>query len=251
MIICRSEKEIEKIRTSCRLVAKILKKMEKAVVVGGTTKELDEIAEASIREAGAKPAFKGYRGYPAALCASVNSQVIHGIPNSRRLNNGDLVSLDLGVLLDGYYGDAAVTAVAGNATVRAARLISVTRESLYLGIQQAVVGNRISDISCAIQEAVESQGYAVVRSYVGHGIGTNLHEDPQVPNYGTRGKGPRLKEGMVLAIEPMVNEGTHEVKVLADNWTAETLDGRLSAHWEHTIAITKNGADILSKLEGE
>jgi len=251
MIVCRSEKEIEKIRASCQLVARVLREIRSTVTVGVTTKELDTIAEDRIREAGAVPAFKGYRGYPAALCASINSQVVHGIPNGRRLVNGDIVSLDLGALLDGYYGDAAVTAVAGESGEPAARLIGVTRAALDLGIRQAIVGNRVSDISCAIQDHVESNGYSVVRLFVGHGIGTNLHEDPQVPNYGTRGHGPRLKEGMVLAIEPMVNEGTYEVRILPDNWTVETADGRLSAHWEHTIAVTKDRPDILTALEGE
>lgn len=251
MIIYKSQKEIEKIRASCQLVAKVLKRLEKEVAVGRTTKELDAIADECIQQAGGQPAFKGYRGYPAALCASVNQQVVHGIPNGRALQDGDLLSLDLGALLDGYYGDAALSLVVGRETPRTRRLIDVTREALYLGIAQAVPGNRISDISCAVQQHAESHGYSVVRNFVGHGIGTHLHEDPQVPNFGTPGKGPRIKEGMVLAIEPMVNEGTFDVKILADNWTVETLDGRLSAHYEHSIAVTADGPVILSEYEGE
>lgn len=251
MIIYRSANEIAKIRASCQIVARALKLLEKSVKVGMTTRELDDLAEACIREAGAEPAFKGYRGYPAALCASVNDQVVHGIPNGRPLKDGDVVSLDLGALKDGYYGDAALTVVAGSTSDRARKLIDVTRESLYKGIEQALPGNRVSDISCTIQDFVESHGYSVVRNFVGHGIGTRLHEDPQVPNFGKRGKGPKIKEGMVLAIEPMVNEGTHEVRTLADNWTVTTLDGGLSAHFEHSIAVTKDGPVILSDLRGE
>ncbi|MEW6363108.1 MAG: type I methionyl aminopeptidase [Acidobacteriota bacterium] len=250
MIFCKSEKEIRKIRTSCQLVARILKMLEKAVVPGMTTKEMDAMAEAEIRAAHAQPAFKGYRGYPATLCASVNQGVVHGVPNSRPLREGDIISIDMGVLLDGYYGDAALTAVAGRASPRAQRIIDITRRALAIGIEPARVGNRVSDISCAIQDFVESNGYSVVRNYVGHGIGTHLHEDPQIPNFGTRGKGPKLKQGMVLAIEPMVNEGTHEVKVLPDNWTVETADGKLSAHFEHSVAVTDNGPVVLSEWEG-
>ncbi|MBI2836725.1 MAG: type I methionyl aminopeptidase [Acidobacteria bacterium] len=251
MIIYRSEKEIGKIKASCQVVARTLKVLEKEVAVGMTTRQLDRVAEDSIRRAGAAPAFKGYRGYPATLCASVNDQVVHGIPNDRPLREGDILSLDLGAILDGYYGDAALTVAVGKVDPRAIRLMEVTRDSLYRGIEQARPGNRVSDVSCTIQDYVESRGYSVVRNFVGHGIGTNLHEDPQVPNFGTRGKGPKIKEGMVLAIEPMVNEGSFEVRILADNWTVETIDHGLSAHFEHSIAVTKDGPVILSELEGE
>ena len=197
---------------------------------------------------GAKPAFKGYMGYPSSLCVSVNSEVVHGIPSDRVLNEGDIVSLDFGSYYDGYYGDSAMTLPVGGISGNAKRLIKITNEALYKGIAEARTSNRLGDISAAVQEHVESAGFSVVRDFVGHGIGQKLHEEPQIPNFGVRGRGIALKAGMVFAIEPMVNEGTYQVKVLKDGWTVVTLDGKLSAHFEHTIAITENGPDILSKL---
>jgi len=195
------------------------------------------------------PAFKGYRGYPSSVCTSVNEQVVHGIPSRHvRLKNSDIISIDLGVLLDGFYGDGAITLPIGDAGADSLRLIKVTEEALYVGIQKAVVGNRVSDISAEIQGYVEARGFSVVRAFVGHGIGRSLHEDPQVPNFGKRGQGSRLKEGMTLAIEPMVNSGTPDVRILGDGWTAVAVDGRMSAHFEHTIAITKSGPEILTKV---
>jgi len=216
--------------------------------VGMTTADIESFVDDAIRSRGAIAAFRGYRGYPSSVCVSVNDQVIHGIPSrSTRLNNGDIVGVDLGVVLDGFYGDAAVTIAVGDIQPEAARLMEVTEKALYLGIQAAVAGNRIGDISSAIQEHVEANGFSVVRAFVGHGIGRSLHEDPQVPNFGRRGQGLRLKEGMTLAIEPMVNAGGHEVRILEDGWTALTSDGSLSAHFEHTIAVTKHAPKILTK----
>jgi methionyl aminopeptidase len=216
------------------------------VAPGVSTADLDEAAEAKVRAAGAEPAFKGYRGYPATLCASVNEQVVHGIPNRRAMASGDIISLDMGVRLNGYYGDSAVTVAVGTVSEEVARLLRVTQEALQRGIEQVKVGGRISDIGHAIQACVESQGFSVVREFVGHGIGAALHEEPQIANYGEPGRGPRLAEGMTLAIEPMVNMGKPAVKVLADGWTAVTKDGSLSAHFEHTVAVTKNGPDVLT-----
>ncbi len=233
---------------SCRLVAETLEGIKKRVVPGITTAEIDQYAEARIREKGAQPAFKGYRGYPATVCASINEQVVHGIPSGKKLKNGDILSLDIGVFFDGFYGDAAITVPVGTVSSEVMNLIKVTEESLCAGIAMAVPGNRLSDISNAIQGRAESGGYSVVRNFVGHGIGRELHEDPQIPNFGRPGEGPRLVEGMTLAIEPMVNAGGWEVKVLKDGWTAITKDGSLSAHFEHTVAITKKGHLILTKL---
>ncbi len=246
MINIRTKDEIEIMRQSNRLVAQVLRKLRAAIKPGITTRELNQIAERSIREAGATPAFKGYRGYPSSLCVSVNEEVVHGIPGPRRLKEGDIVSLDLGVYLNGYYGDAAITVPVGGVSQEVTRLVEETEQALYKGIGQAKGGNRLLDISHAIQAWVESFGFSVVRDFVGHGIGRNLHEDPQVPNFGPPHHGPRLLPGMVLAIEPMINIGTWEVKVLKDGWTAVTADGSLSAHFEHTIAITDGGPDILS-----
>ena len=246
MINLRTKEEIEKLRRSNRLVAQALLKVREAIRPGVTTAELDRIAEETIRKGGGRPAFKGYRGYPANLCVSVNEEVVHGIPGPRRLQEGDIVSLDLGVLMDGYYGDAAITVPVGKVSEEAQKLIKVTEEALHKGIEKARVGNRLYDISHAIQSWVESFGFSVVRDFVGHGIGRQLHEEPQVPNFGPPNQGPRLMVGMVLAIEPMVNAGGWQVKVREDGWTVVTADGSLSAHFEHTIAITEEGPDILS-----
>jgi len=220
--------------------------MAKNVRPGITTGELDQIAEKMCKELGVKPAFKGYKGFPACVCISVNDQVVHGIPGDRVLENGDIVGLDFGVIHEGYHGDSAITVPVGTITPQAQALVDATRECLMKGIEQAVVGNKLFDISHAVQNYVEGLGFSVVREFVGHGIGKSLHEDPQVPNYGPKGRGVPLKEGLVLAIEPMINAGTHAIKVESDGWTAVTIDGSLSAHFEHTIAITKNGPEILT-----
>lgn len=248
MIIIKSRKEIEKIRASCIIVAGALEELKKKVSSGITTRELDRMAEEYIVKNGGKPAFKGYKGYPNATCISVNDEIVHGIPSYRCLKDGDIVSIDIGVLLDGYYGDAAVTVPVNEIDSESKRLLEVTEESLYKAIDIATAGNRVSDISCTIQEIVEKAGYSVVREFVGHGIGSSLHEDPPVPNYGERGKGPRLKAGMVLAIEPMVNAGGSELNILDNGWTAVTRDKSRSAHFEHTVAITEDGHEILSML---
>lgn len=247
MIFLRSDKEVEKIRVANQIVAESMKVVKKNVEPGITTLELDRIAEDNIRKLGGKPAFKGYRGFPNSLCVSVNEQVVHGIPNKRKLKEGDIVSLDLGAEKDGYYGDHAVTFGVGEISEEAQRLVEVTEKALYLGIEQMRVGNHLYDISHAIQTWAESHGYSVVKKFVGHGIGTSQHEDPQVPNFGTPGTGPLLKKGMVLAIEPMVNIGVDDVDVMDDEWTVVTKDRKLSAHFEHSIAITDNGPFILSE----
>ncbi len=248
MVILRKPEEIEKIKASNIIVAQILKELREQVQAGITTLELDRYSEELARRKGAKPAFKGYRGYPFSLCISVNDEVVHGLPSQRVLAVGDLVSLDFGVSYKGYYGDAAITVAVGSASNEATRLIKVTEESLCLGIEEARIGNRLGDISAAVQEHVEKSGFSVVRDFVGHGIGRNLHEEPQIPNFGKKGRGIELKAGMVLAIEPMVNAGAYMVKVLEDGWTVVTEDGKLSAHFEHSVAITENGPEILSKL---
>ncbi|AVX21786.1 MULTISPECIES: type I methionyl aminopeptidase [Carboxydocella] len=244
----KTEKELQLMREVGRVVAITLAELEQAVRPGITTAELDRIAENVIRKLGAVPAFKGYHGYPATICASVNEEVVHGIPGLRKLENGDIISIDVGAVLNGFYGDSARTFPVGDISADARRLLAVTEESLYQGISQAKVGNRISDISHAVQKYVESHGFSVVRDYVGHGIGTAMHEEPQVPNFGPPGRGHRLLPGMTLAIEPMVNMGEYHVKTLADGWTVVTLDGSLSAHFEHTIAITADGPEILTKV---
>jgi methionyl aminopeptidase len=237
-------------REAGRLVGEVLTELAAKVTPGVTTAELDELAEKRIRQAGAVPAFKGYHGYPATICASVNQEVIHGIPSGRRmLNEGDVVSIDVGASLDGYYGDSAITLPVGQVSEEAATLLRVTEEALYKAIERVKVGGRVSDIGHAVQQHVEAYGFSVVREFVGHGIGQKMHEEPQVPNYGEPGRGPRLAEGMVLAIEPMVNAGKPAVKVLADGWTAVTRDGSLSAHFEHTVAVTAQGPRILSARE--
>ena len=248
MIIIKSRKEIEKIRASCIIVTGALEELKKKVRSGITTGELDRIAEEFILKNGGVPAFKGYKGYPSASCISVNEEIVHGIPSYRDLKDGDIVSIDIGVLLDGYYGDAAITVPVNEIDSESRRLLDVTEKSLYKALDFARPGCRVSDISCTIQDYVESAGYSVVREFVGHGIGSSLHEDPPVPNYGERGKGPRLKAGMVLAIEPMVNAGGSDLVVLDNGWTAVTKDRKRSAHFEHTVAITEDGHEILSML---
>lgn len=248
MIICKSPAEIAKMRRSGRIVREILEEMRSQVSPGITTLDLERFAEESIRRKGVKPAFKGYRGYPCCLCASVNQEIVHGIPSKRTLKAGDIVSLDMGVIFDDYYGDSALTVAVGEISEPLKRLLRITEESLDLGIDEARLGNRLGDISHAVQQHAEGAGFSVVRDFVGHGIGRSLHEDPQIPNFGPAGRGPVLKEGMVLAIEPMVNAGQPEVKVLADKWTAVTADGEFSAHFEHMIAITRNGPDVLTRF---
>ena len=247
MIVCKSAAEIERMRSANVLVADVLAELAAMVAPGVTTTDLDAAAERLVRAGGAEPAFKGYRGYPCTLCASVNEQVVHGIPSARALESGDVVSLDMGVKLNGFYGDSAVTVAVGTVSDAAASLLRVTREALDKGIAQVQLGGRISDIGHAIQKHVEAHGFSVVREFVGHGIGAALHEEPQIANYGEPGRGPRLAEGMVLAIEPMVNLGRPAVKVLGDGWTAVTKDGSLSAHFEHTVAVTKAGPLVLTQ----
>jgi methionyl aminopeptidase len=237
-------------REAGRLVGEVLAELAAHVAPGVTTADLDRLAEKRIAQAGATAAFKGYHGYPATICASINDEVIHGIPSGRRvLNEGDVVSIDVGASLDGYYGDSAMTLPVGQVSEEAARLLRVTEEALYRAIERTRPGGRVSDIGYEVQRHVESHGFSVVREFVGHGIGQRMHEDPQVPNYGEPGRGPRLAEGMVLAIEPMVNAGKAAVKVLADGWTAVTRDGSLSAHFEHTVAVTADGPRILTARE--
>jgi methionyl aminopeptidase len=246
MITCRSAAEIERLARVNRLVGQVLKELMSVVAPGVSTRDLDELAERRLLEAGALPAFKGYHGYPATICASVNEQVIHGIPNPRPLVEGDIVSIDMGAKLEGFFGDSAVTVPVGRVSPEAARLLEVTRTSLERAIAVVKPGGRVHDIGAAVQQHVEAQGYSVVREFVGHGIGTSLHEEPQIPNYGTAGRGARLAEGMVLAIEPMVNAGKPAVKVLGDGWTAVTKDGSLSAHFEHTVVVTSAGCRVLT-----
>ena len=248
MIVCKSPAEIEKMRVASALVADVLDELASMVAPGISTLDLDAAAERLVRDAGAQAAFKGYRGYPATICASVNEQVIHGIPSKHPLADGDIVSLDMGVKMNGFFGDSAVTVAVGPIPAQAAALLRVTRESLDKGIEQVRLGGRVSDIGHAIQAHVEAHGFSVVREFVGHGIGASLHEDPQIANYGEPGRGPRLAEGMTLAIEPMVNLGKPGVKMLADGWTAVTRDGSLSAHFEHTVAVTKNGPLVLTRV---
>lgn len=248
MIILKNDREIAYMRDAGSIVAKTHSELEKAVRPGITTKELDTIAEDFIVGQGAKPAFKGYNGFPATICASINEEVVHGIPGLRKLDSGDIISIDIGAVINGFFGDSAVTLPVGEVTAEAQRLLEVTEQSLYEGIEKAVVDNRLYDVSHAVQKHVESCGLSVVRDYVGHGIGRNMHEDPQVPNFGKPGRGPRLQAGMTLAIEPMVNLGTYEVVTKQDNWTVVTRDGNLSAHFEHTIAITDKGPEILTKV---
>ncbi len=246
MIVCKSPAEIERMRVANMLVADVLAELAALVKPGVTTADLDAAAEKMVRAAGAEPAFKGYRGYPATLCASVNEQVVHGIPSARALAEGDIISLDMGVKLNGFFGDSAITVPVGRVSEDVERLLKVTQLALDRAIDKVRVGGRVSDIGHAVQQFVEANGFSVVREFVGHGIGSSLHEDPQIANYGEPGRGPRLAEGMVLAIEPMVNMGRSAVKVLADGWTAVTRDGSLSAHFEHTVAVTKDGPHVLT-----
>ena len=248
MIILKSEREINYLRDAGRIVAETHVEVKKAVKPGVTTLDLDRIAEEYIKSRGAIPAFKGYHGFTGNICASINEEVVHGIPGLKKLKNGDNISIDIGAVINGYNGDAAITVAVGEVDAEVQKLLDVTEESLYKGIEQAIVGNRLSDISHAVQLHVEQHGFGVVRDYVGHGIGRSMHEDPQVPNFGSPGRGPRLKAGMTLAIEPMVNLGTYEVKTLDDGWTVVTLDGKRSAHFEHSIAITDGKPEILTKL---
>lgn len=248
MIIYRSPQEIDKLRKSSALVAQTVQYLEPMLEPGVTTAELDRAAEAFIRQHGGIPAFKGYRGFPATLCTSINAEVVHGIPSKKRkLRSGDIIGIDCGAIVDGYYGDHAVTFAVGEISSQEQKLLQATREALEEGIAQAKVGNRLSDISHAIQKYAEERGYSVVKAFVGHGIGTELHEEPQVPNFGPPGRGPRLREGMVLALEPMLNIGTADVQILSDNWTVVTVDGKLSAHFEHTVAVAEHGGIVLSQ----
>lgn len=250
MIYLRSEEEVARIRASARIVAGCLDHLERTVAVGVTPRQLDREAETFVRDHGALPAFKGYRGYPATLCVSVNHVVVHGIPSDVALEEGDIVGLDMGAIVEGYYADSARTVPVGEVPTEVQRLIDVTRESLFRGIAQAVDGNRVGDIGHAIQSYAEGFGFSVVRDLVGHGVGRQLHEEPQVPNYGRPGRGPRLQSGMVLAIEPMLAMGSPEVSTLPDNWTVVTRDRSWSAHFEHTIAVGKGAPEVLS-LSGE
>jgi methionyl aminopeptidase len=247
-IICKSGAEIEKMRRSGHVVREVLDHLRGLVAPSVTTMDLERAAESRIRDLGAKPAFKGYYNYPCVLCTSVNDEIVHGIPSPKRvLSAGDIVSIDCGVVMDGYYGDAAITVPVNGLSPETRKLLEVTEASLYKGIEQVRIGNAIGDVGAAVQEYVEANGFSVVREFVGHGIGTRLHEEPQVPNFGTRGRGARLREGMVLAIEPMVNSGKPGARVLDDKWTAVTLDGSCSAHFEHCVAVTKNGPMILTQ----
>jgi len=250
VIVCRSAAEIGKLRAANRFVAQVLAELEAAVAPGVTTADLDRMAERLVRDGGAVPAFKGYRGFPATLCASVNEEVVHGIPSAARvLKDGDIVSLDVGVKLDGYFGDSAVTVAVGRVPEPVAQLLRVTREALDRAIEQVRVGGRLSDIGHAVQQWVERHGFAVVREFVGHGIGEALHEDPQIPNYGPPGRGPKLAAGMALAIEPMVAMGRADTRVLSDGWTAVTKDGSLAAHFEHTVVVAPEGPLVLTSRE--
>jgi methionyl aminopeptidase len=248
MITLKSKREIEIMRDSCRIVAEILDVLRSNCKAGVTTRKLDQIAEEQILKHGAKPAFKGYRGYPRALCASINQQVVHGIPGNTVLKEGDIIGLDFGVSYKGYFGDAAITVPIGDIDPKTEKLVKITEECLYLGIKQLVPGNHLSDLSRAIQTHAEFNGFSLVREFGGHGIGKHLHEDPMVLNYVAKGnEDTRLKPGLVLAIEPMVNMGTEKVQILSDGWTVVTMDGKPSAHFEHTVAITENGPEILTK----
>ena len=247
--MCKSATEIEKMRRSGRIVREVLDHLRTVVAPGISTMDLERTAEQKIKDLGAKPAFKGYYDYPCVLCTSINEEIVHGIPSAKRvLKAGDIVSIDCGVVLDGYYGDAAITVpVDSKLSPELQKLLEVTEASLYKGIEQARIGNAVGDVGAAVQQHVEANGFSVVREFVGHGIGTRLHEEPQVPNFGMKGYGPKLKEGMVIAIEPMVNSGKAGTRVLDDKWTAVTVDGSYSAHFEHCVAVTKDGPVILTQ----
>jgi methionyl aminopeptidase len=251
MIVCRSSSEIEKLRRVNQLVAQVLAELRQMAAPGVTTEDIDRVAERRVRAEGAEPAFKGYHGYPATVCVSANEQVVHGIPSKRPLVEGDILSIDMGAKLDGFFGDCAVTVPIGRVSTGAADLLRVTEEALFHGIEAVKPGARVSDIGAAVQQHVEAHRFSVVREFVGHGIGTSLHEEPQIANYGPGGRGPRLAEGMVLAIEPMVNAGKAAVKVLSDGWTAVTRDGSLSAHFEHAVVVTSIGCEILTLLPAD
>ena len=246
MIVLKSPAELEKMRAAGRIVAETLALLKSRICPGATTAELDRLAVKECKRQGAKPAFKGYGGFPYAICSSPNDQVVHGFADNKPLQEGDILSIDFGVLYKGFYGDSAITVAVGELDDETQRLVTVTRESLEKAIEKAVPNGRLSDVSHAVQSWVEPKGFSVVREVVGHGIGRNLHEAPQIPNYGQAGQGPRLKTGMTLAIEPMINAGVPGVKILEDGWTAVTLDGKRSAHFEHTVAITDNGPEILT-----
>lgn len=246
MIVYKTEAEILAMRRSSGMVARILAELATLVAPGVTTRDLDAHAERRTREMGAVPAFKGYRGYPSALCASVNEEIVHGIPSARVLREGDIISLDYGVLSEGFYGDATITLPVGEIDPAAARLIATARESFLAGVAAMKEGGRVSDVSAAVQKRVEADGFSVIRAFVGHGIGRSLHEEPQVPNFGAPGHGPRIRPGLVLAIEPMIAMGDWEVEILANGWTAVTKDRSLAAHYEHTVACTPSGIEILS-----
>ncbi len=248
MIILKSPQEIEVMARAGEIVADVMKALQDVITEGATTRELEQFADERIRRLGGKSAFKGYRGYPASICTSVNEVIVHGIPSSRKLKDGDIISVDIGVYYEGFFGDAAYTFSVGDVDPETSKLLRVTEEALFLGIGMAVEGNRLYDISHAIQEHVEKHGFSVVRTFVGHGIGRQLHEEPQVPNFGAAGQGPRLRQGMTLAIEPMVNAGTFDVRILDDGWTAVTQDGKRSAHFEHTIVVMPDVARILTNL---
>lgn len=247
MIICKTPRELEIMREAGRIVALTHQELKKHIAPGITTRELDVIADGFIRKHDAIPSFKGYNGFRGSICASVNDELVHGIPGGRVLNDGDIISIDIGAKYNGYHGDSALTYAVGQIDEESGRLMDVTEESLYKGLEEAKPGERLSNISHAIQTYAESNGFSIVREYVGHGVGQDLHEDPQIPHYGPPNRGPRLKPGMVLAIEPMVNAGSRYVKTLTDNWTVVTVDGKRCAHYEHTIAITESGYEILTK----
>jgi methionyl aminopeptidase len=247
MIVCKTPREIEIMREAGRIVALTHRELKKHIIPGITTKELDSIAEEFISSHGAEASFKGYHGFTGSICASVNNELVHGIPGNRVLVEGDIISIDIGAKYNGYHGDSAWTYAVGTIDEEARRLMDVTEEALFRGLEEAKPGERLSNISHAIQTYVETNGFSVVREYVGHGIGQELHEDPQVPHFGPPNKGPRLKPGMVICVEPMVNAGSRYVNTLADNWTVVTVDGKLCAHFEHTIAITETGFEVLTK----
>jgi len=248
VIFLKSPQEIEIMARAGQIVAEVMRSLKEVIIIGATTREIEQFADNRIRSLGGKSAFRGYRGYPSCICTSINEEVVHGIPSSRKLKEGDIISIDLGVLFDGFFGDAAYTFPVGRIDEEAALLMKVTEEALYCGIDKAVVGNRVNDISHAIQQHAEQHGFSVVKTFVGHGIGRQLHEEPQVPNFGIPGQGPRLRQGMTLAIEPMINAGTFEVNVLEDGWTAVTADGKRSAHYEHTVVVMPERARILTKF---
>ncbi|MED2795205.1 type I methionyl aminopeptidase [Bacillus wiedmannii] len=248
MIICKTPREIEIMREAGRIVALTHQELKQHITPGITTKELDQIAEKTIQKYGATPSFKGYNGFPGSICASVNEELVHGIPGKRKLEEGDIISIDIGAKYNGYHGDSAWTYPVGNISESVQKLLDVTEKSLYLGLEQVKPGERLSNISHAVQTHVEENGFSIVREYVGHGIGQDLHEDPQIPHYGPPNRGPRLKPGMVICVEPMVNQGRRYVKTLSDDWTVVTVDGKWCAHFEHTIALTEAGYEILTTL---